>query len=171
VQEGGFLDVGELFQHHHLSVFRYLKRMTGSLERAEELTQEVFLRAIKTRSRDRAVGRERAWLFTIARNLFLNLRRDAGRRPEALPLDETRVPGGAGVTAERIGLEQALAKLPVTDREVFLLREVGGLGYDEISGICALTQDAVRSRIYRARLELREALRGATVPGPREGRR
>jgi len=165
------LQAGELFQRHHLSVFRYLKRMTGSRERAEELTQEVFLRVVRTRSRDTAAGRERAWLFTIARNLFLNVRRDAGRRPEALRLDETRVPGIADVVAERIGLEQALAKLPVTDREVFLLRELGGLGYDEISGICALTQDAVRSRIYRARLELREALRGTSVPSLREGRR
>lgn len=165
------MEAGDLFRQHHLSVFRYLKRMTGSRERAEELTQEVFLRVVKTRSRDRSAGHERAWLFTIARNLFLNLRRDAGRRPTAVPLDESRVPGRADVTAERIGIERALAELPVTHREVFLLREVDGLGYDEISGVCALTQDAVRSRIYRARLELREALRGSSVPSPREGRR
>jgi RNA polymerase sigma-70 factor (ECF subfamily) len=171
MQETRVLVAAELFQRHHLSIFRYLKRMTGSREQAEELTQEVFLRVVRTRSRDGAAGREKAWLFTIARNLLLNLWRDGRRRPETLPLDETLVPGHADVAAERIGLERALARLPVTDREVFLMRELGGLGYDEISGICSLTPDAVRSRIYRARLELREALRGTSVPSPREDRR
>jgi hypothetical protein len=51
-----------------------------------------------------------------------------------------------------------LALLDETDRDVFLMREVGGLSYDEIGSACDLSPDAVRSRIYRSRLELRETL-------------
>jgi len=57
-----------------------------------------------------------------------------------------------------LALKQALAGLPVLDRDVFLLREVGGLSRNEIATACELTPDAVRSRIHRARLALRDAL-------------
>lgn len=165
------MEAAELFQRHHLRLFRYLLRMTGSRERAEELTQEVFLRVVRTGPRDGTDGRETAWLFTIARNLLISLWRRGRSRPERLTLDETRLPGIENGAEDRIGLERALSRLTVADREVFLMRELGGLGYDEIAGICELTPAAVRSRIYRARVELREALRGTAVPGPREERR
>ena len=55
-------------------------------------------------------------------------------------------------------VNEALASLADVDRDVFLMREVAGLGYDEIATACGLTPDAVRSRIHRARLQLRERL-------------
>ncbi len=144
-----------LFQHHHLSVFRYLRRMTGSTEQAEDLTQEVFLRAVRALPSDPEL-RERAWLFRTARNLLLNQRRDDARKPFPGDLREAppQPPAGAGA----MELDQALAGIDGADREVFLMRELGGLGYEEISGICGLTPAAVRSRIYRARIALRAAL-------------
>jgi RNA polymerase sigma-70 factor, ECF subfamily len=57
-----------------------------------------------------------------------------------------------------LALKQALATLPDLDRDVFLLREVSGLTREEIATACELTVDAVRSRIHRARLELRAVL-------------
>ena len=161
----------ELFERYHLPIFRYLKRSTGSRERAEELTQEVFVRVMRAgKNRRPEPGRERAWLFTIARNLLLNLKRDAHRRPETLSLDEARSPAAHDASMDRVDLGNALSDLAAIDRDVFLMRELGGLGYDEISGICEISPDAVRSRIYRARLELREALRGSIAPAPREER-
>jgi RNA polymerase sigma factor (sigma-70 family) len=55
-------------------------------------------------------------------------------------------------------VNQALAALDVLDRDVFLMREVAGLGYREIAAACDLSEDAVRSRIHRTRHELREQL-------------
>ena len=55
-------------------------------------------------------------------------------------------------------MNEALATLPELDRDVFLMRELAGLGYDEIATPCDLTPDAVRSRIHRARLQLRANL-------------
>jgi RNA polymerase sigma-70 factor (ECF subfamily) len=55
-------------------------------------------------------------------------------------------------------VNEALASLPHLDRDVFLMREMAGLGYDEIAHACELTPDAVRSRIHRTRLQLRARL-------------
>ena len=57
-------------------------------------------------------------------------------------------------------LREALDQLNPVDRDVFLMREAGGLSYEEISFACQLTPDAVRSRLHRARLQLRGALKG-----------
>ena len=58
----------------------------------------------------------------------------------------------------RLDLQSALAGLPALERDAFLLREVGGLGYAEIAKACEISPDSVRSRIYRARLALRSTL-------------
>ena len=55
-------------------------------------------------------------------------------------------------------VNEALAALPALDRDVFLMREVAGLGYEEIAEACELTPDAVRSRIHRTRVQLRDQL-------------
>ena len=57
-----------------------------------------------------------------------------------------------------LAVNEALASLPALDRDVFLMREVAGLGYEEIAAACELTADAVRSRIHRTRLQLRDLL-------------
>jgi RNA polymerase sigma-70 factor (ECF subfamily) len=164
------LDGDVLFRRYHLPIFRFLKRMTGSRDRAEDLTQEVFVRVVRARKGPAPGAGERAWLFTIARNLLLNLKRDSRLRTETLSLDETRLPFGAETQPDAVVLQEALAGLPALDREVFLMREIGGLGYDEIAAVCEITPDAVRSRIYRARVGLRDALRvarwGSQEKGP-----
>jgi RNA polymerase sigma-70 factor (ECF subfamily) len=58
-------------------------------------------------------------------------------------------------------LREALDQLSPVDRDVFLMREAGGLSYEEISFACQLTPDAVRSRLHRARLQLRSVLKGS----------
>ena len=145
-----------LFQRHHLPLFRYLMRMTGSKELAEDLTQEVFVRVVRSNPVPERGGSEAAWLFHIARNLLLNRRRDEGRKPFIASAEE--IPAVVAGQGDALDLDRALASLQESDRDVFLMRELGGVGYDEIAGICGLTPDAVRSRIYRARTELRAFL-------------
>ena len=74
-----------------------------------------------------------------------------------------------------LAVTEALASLPDLDRDVFVMREVAGLGYDEISRACSLTPDGVRSRIHRARLQLRSLLAAPiatrrTIPMRHSGR-
>jgi RNA polymerase sigma factor (sigma-70 family) len=158
-------DAGDLFERYHLPLFRYVWRMTGRRDVAEDLTQEVFVRVLRGIARYEARDREQAWLFRIARNLLVDHHRRHGSRQRADGdghgvMREVQ-PGDApqGPMQElAVHLDESLRQLDDLDREVFLLREVGGLSYIDISSVCDLTTDAVRSRICRARSKLRIAM-------------
>ena len=148
-------DADVLFTAHREGIFRYLCRIVGR-EDALELTQEVFLRVTRTTVPQTDEGGRRAWLFRIARNLALNHVRDDRRRGETVEIaGDPAVPPTQTLA---LALREALDRLNPVDRDVFLMREVGGLSYDEISFACQLTADAVRSRLHRVRQQLRGAL-------------
>ena len=144
-----------LFEQHGVVVQRYFRRLTADAAEAEDLTQEVFLRVVRNTDRYENRERERAWVFRIARNVMI----DGRRRQSRSAVSDTRVePVTPAVQATRASVRQALANLPPEEREAFLLREIGGLAYDEIGHITNSSVAAVRSRIYRARLALRDML-------------
>jgi RNA polymerase sigma-70 factor (ECF subfamily) len=138
-------------------VFRYLYRASGQAEVAHDLTQDVFLRVSRTTVPRAVDGELGAWLFRIARNIVVDYRRQMGRRPAGAAADAQEA-GRSASQETTAAVNQALAALPELDRDVFLLREVAGLGYDDIANTCDLTPDAVRNRIHRARLALRRQL-------------
>jgi RNA polymerase sigma-70 factor (ECF subfamily) len=144
-----------LFAEYRQGVFRYLSRFVGHAETARDLTQDVFLRVTRSQVPETSVAGRKAWVFTIARNVALNHVRDRGRRPAVVALADSVRPPTQELTA---ALQQALGHLAEVDREVFLLREAAGLSYDEIAETCGLSIDAVRSRLHRAREQLRGAL-------------
>lgn len=147
----------ELFAAHRHGVFRYLCRTVGQADTAQDLTQEVFLRVARAGLPDRDPAGLRAWVFTIARNLALNHVRDGQRRAPQVTVADV-----AGPAVQELGtaIQRALGSLPQIDRDVFLLRESAGLSYGEIATACDLTVEAVRARLYRARIVLRAALDG-----------
>jgi RNA polymerase sigma-70 factor (ECF subfamily) len=143
-----------LFAAHHQKVFKYFCRAVGRGDTARDLTQDLFLRVCRSSVAPHGDGR--AWLFRIARNLVLDHHRNSARRPASAALTgEAARPAHQDVSA---AVNAALAELPTLDRDVFLMREVAGLGYEEIGEACELTPDAVRSRIHRARMQLRGQL-------------
>ncbi len=146
-----------LFHHHHVTIFRFLRRLTSDGALAEDLTQEVFLRAIRSLSTYDPQERDLAWLLRIARRLAMDRAKAARRRPVLLE-EEGSLPSAPPTQELSLALDQALARVPEAEREAFLLREVGGLGYEEIAAVTEVTPDAVRNRIYRARCSLRSAL-------------
>jgi RNA polymerase sigma-70 factor (ECF subfamily) len=148
----------ELFERHHLAMFRFLRRLSGRAEIAEDLTQEVFLRVVRRLDSYQERQQERAWLFRIARNVFFDRGRQAARAPGAAVVQDANVASVVAPQVTALALDQALACLAETERTAFLMREVGGLGYAEIAEVLETTPDAVRNRIHRARLALREAL-------------
>src|SRR5689334_25208035 len=119
-------DLEGLFVANHRGLYRYFYRAVGSAEVAQDLTQDVFVRM--TRAMARAHPKDtRAWMFGIARNLVLDYYRHKRRHPASLPLlDET---GRAASQDIELAVSQALAALAPVDRDVFLMRELGGLGY------------------------------------------
>ncbi len=143
-----------LFTAHRDGVFRYLCRIVGQGD-APDLTQEVFLRVARGTVPETTTDGERAWVYRIARNLALNHRRDTGRQPQTVELADASRPASQETS---LAMRQALERLAPLDRDVFLLREVAGLSYDEIAVSCDITPDAVRSRLHRARQQLRQVL-------------
>lgn len=151
--------VVELFERHHGAVYRYFRRLTGRREPAEDLTQELFVRVLQALPAYEPREREIAWLFRIARNLWIDQWRSAGTR-DPFGRDRPMADEVASPPTQffAVSLDEALAQVGDLDRDVFLLRELGGLSYTEIADVCELTPDAVRSRICRARSALREHL-------------
>ena len=148
----------ELFERHRSALRAYLRLATGSGDVAEDLAQDVYLRVVRGEATYQARGKERAWLFSIARHLVIDHFR---RQPTTtVPLAEI---GRPPVQMARVSLREALANLPGREREVFLLCEVGGLTYAEIAFATGSTPAAVRSAIHRARVQLRTE---AILPAP-----
>ena len=150
------VDPEVLFVANQPRLFRYFLRAVGQIETARDLTQDVFVRVSRAAVPQAPDGEVRAWLFRIARNLAL----DHHRRHQRQPVSETPPPEAMRLPSQEVdaAVNEALAALPDLDRDVFLMREMAGLGYDEIARACELTPDAVRSRIHRTRLQLRARL-------------
>lgn len=150
------VDPEVLFVANQPRLFRYFLRAVGQIETARDLTQDVFLRVTRAAIPQVSEGEVRAWLFRIARNLALDHRRR--QRPESSNITAVIEPARPASQEVDAAVNEALAALPDLDRDVFLMREMAGLGYDEIAHACELTPDAVRSRIHRTRLLLRARL-------------
>jgi len=171
-------DVERFCADHRDGVFRYLRRIVGGPETARDLTQEVFLRVSKAGLPEATDTGRRAWVFRIARNLALNHVRDDRRRPVVDVTVDRPTPGTQELG---LALRQAIDALPALERDVFLLRELVGLHYEEIASACDVTIEVVRARLHQARVALRASL-GASIDvraqrgvrcvsaGPRPGR-
>jgi RNA polymerase sigma-70 factor (ECF subfamily) len=149
-------DAESLYRENRDGLFRYFCRAVGDADRARDLTQDVFLRVSRSIIPAAPEAALKGWVFQIARNLALDHHRSGQRRPPAGPLTDIATRPASQETGAQVN--EALASLADIDRDVFLMREVAGLGYDEIATACGLTPDAVRSRIHRARLQLRDRL-------------
>lgn len=149
-------DAEALYLANRNRLFRYFCRAVGHAEDARELTQDVFVRVSRGVVPSGPEGAVRGWLFQIARNLALDHHRSGQRRPRLEVLTDTAVRPASQDTS--VAVNEALAALADVDRDVFLMREVAGLGYEEIASACGLTPDAVRNRIHRTRLQLRDRL-------------
>jgi RNA polymerase sigma-70 factor, ECF subfamily len=161
-------DAAELFHRHHLVVFRFLRRMTGSASVAEDLTQDVFLRVVRGIGEYEERSREVSWIFRIARNVLIDRHRAQAGAPASIELDDAMLAPMRPAQMLGVALDEALSRLGPEDREAFLMREVVGLGYRDIAEATGVTPDAVRMRIYRARAALRREL-GPSVHAAEKG--
>lgn len=150
-----------LFERHHREVYAYLCRMVHDRQWAEDLAQETFVRALKARGRLAQVENHRAWLYRIATNLALNTLQRR-RRFAWLPwraVDDRRAskPDLAEALSQRTAVEAALAALPPELRAPLLLYAHHGVSVAEVAEALNLSQGAVKTRLYRARIRFRQA--------------
>jgi RNA polymerase sigma-70 factor, ECF subfamily len=151
------------YQHR---VFGVALRMLGSRAEAEEAAQEVFLRAHRAIADFRGDAKLSTWLYAIASRLCMN-RLTSGERRLLREGEETlaRIPSGHASPADELerserdaALHRAIAELSDERRLVVVLRDLEGLSYEEIAAALDLELGTVRSRLHRARLDLKEKL-------------
>jgi RNA polymerase sigma-70 factor (ECF subfamily) len=145
-----------LLAEFYQPLFRYLCRAAGQADIARDLTQDVFLRASRVTAPPTSRTELQAWLFRIARNIVIDHHRRSRRTPDEVPAEQA--PHRPASQDVAVAVNAALATLADLDRDVFLMREVAGLGYEEIAKACEISAGGVRSRIHRARLQLRQQL-------------
>jgi RNA polymerase sigma-70 factor (ECF subfamily) len=158
-----FEDLVTAFQHR---VFGVALRMLGSRAEAEDVAQEVFLRAHRGLSAFRGDSKLSTWLYAIASRVCLTRLASAERRMVRDSEDVlARLPNGHADPATRLerqqleaALHRAISELGEDRRIVVVLRDVEGLSYEEIAEALDLELGTVRSRLHRARIELREKL-------------
>jgi RNA polymerase sigma-70 factor (ECF subfamily) len=152
-------DLTELFEQYYDSLVRMLYRRTGDRDRAEDLAQETFARAVAA-----PPNNPRPWLFAVALNLVREDGRRAlrqGRRLELLRSDDVAEDGPERdfERNERTdAVRAALASLNDRDREALLLK-AEGFNYDEIAATLGLSKGAIGTTLARARRRLVEAYR------------
>jgi RNA polymerase sigma-70 factor (ECF subfamily) len=168
-----------LLERHGGRVHGYLTRFFRDPEMAADLTQDVFLRVIASAGDFRGDSSFRTFLYRVVRNLCIDTMRSRRSRPDgrAISLDAPMggnddgprpmdsVSGNAPtgelrtLSGELSGaMEEALARLPAEQREVFLMREVEGLKFREIADVLDVNENTVKSRMHYAITSLRESL-------------
>jgi RNA polymerase sigma-70 factor (ECF subfamily) len=152
--------IEELFAQYHESLLRMLYRRTGDRDRAEDIAQEVFTRALAT-----PPDNPRPWLFAVALNLVRDDGRRAVRQGRRLQLLKAESPNSAPAPDDELEraeksarVRKALGELRDIDREVLLLK-AEGFDYDEIAATTGLAKGAIGTTIARARRRLVEAYR------------
>ncbi len=142
-------------------VFAVCVRMSGDRTRAEELTQDVFVRVWEKLPLFRAESAFSTWVHRLAVNVVLNARKAEGReraRREPDGEDVLEARGSSPHHGDRMDLEKAIATLPPGARRVFVLHDVEGYKHEEIAEMLGVTAGGSKAQLHRARMLLREAL-------------
>ena len=157
----------ELYRIHVNRVFALCVRMTNDRAAAEELTQDVFVRAWHKLSLFRGDSAFGTWLHRLAVNVVLNSRKSEGRDRKRFAGNdndeddepfEARLMAPAVTPGLSIDLEQAIGMLPPGARKVFVLHDVEGYKHEEIAEQLAITTGGSKAQLHRARMLLRKAL-------------
>jgi len=166
----------EIVQSYSRRIFNLAYRFTSSVEAAEDLTQEVFVRIYKTLDQyDPKQGNLANWLMRLARNLIIDDYRHRQRNPQNSMADTVdkhsfhlrAVGTSAQKEIERRELcsqvQEGIDKLPPDLRTCVILRDIEELTYREIVDLLAIPEGTVKSRINRGRIELAKVLRRMRV--------
>jgi len=173
-QNGDRNAFGELVRRHYQGVVMVVTRMCGDSGLAEDAAQEAFLRAWMNLPSYQPRSSLRNWLYRIAVNAALDMLR---RKPELALEDEDaqmvtdQAPGPETSLIEKEQsalLQNALLTLPEAARSVIVLREYGGLSYQEIANVLEVPIGTVMSRLNYARNRLRTILAGQLLKTEKE---
>ena len=169
-----------LYHAHKRRIYSLCLRMTGNTAEAEDLTQEAFLQVFRKIGTFRGEAAFSTWMHRLAVNLVLmKLRKkgvitssleepvesDSGEsRKREVGLDDTALTG----SVDRVALQRAIGELPAGYRTVFYLHDVEGYEHKEIAKMIGCSVGNSKSQLHKARLKLRDLLRGEAASGTEE---
>ncbi|WP_374680463.1 sigma-70 family RNA polymerase sigma factor [Hydrocarboniphaga effusa] len=164
-REGDVAAFRLLYGRHRGGVYRYLLRGCDQEDQAAELFQDVWANVVRSRERYEAKARFATWLYTLAHHRLIDHVRARKPATEALD-DDTPVAAPsqqqpdaqAEAASQRVRLLQELSRLPLEQRQAFLMKEEGGLSLEEIAQATGVGRETVKSRLRYALARLREAL-------------
>ncbi|MET8001528.1 RNA polymerase sigma factor [Nonomuraea glycinis] len=149
--------VTELVRAWHAPVWRYVRRMLDA-QRADDVTQEIWLAVIRGLPRLAEPGRFTPWLFTIARRAVADRLREEYGRDETVLGEEPPAGDAISGLVDRAELIAGLSGLPALEREVLVLFYLEDLSIEDCAEICAVPPGTIKSRLHRARRLLRDHL-------------
>ncbi|MFB0527049.1 MAG: RNA polymerase sigma factor [bacterium] len=175
-QKGDYPSFEELVKRYEKKIYNLAYRIMGNREDASDVLQETFLQAFKKLASFKGKARFSTWLYRIAVNICL-MKKRKGKRMETVSLDipiltkkedeikrELRDDWSESPLATleneevKKNLSKAIDSLPEEYRTVFLLRGLNGLSNEEVANVLKISLPAVKSRLHRARLFLRDKL-------------
>jgi RNA polymerase sigma-70 factor, ECF subfamily len=152
------MDVEAMYRTFGPSVLRRARALLGEEQAARDAMQEVFVRALRSRSEFRAEASPMTWLYRVTTNYCLNLMRDRARRTELLaqegppPQESPRAP-----VDERLTLRRLVASMPAELQEIAVYHYVDQMSHDEIAALTGMSRRTVGNRIEAFRSTARAA--------------
>ena len=154
-----------LVETYETSVYRLALRMCGNAHDAEEVAQEAFVAAWRGLPAFRGESKFSSWLYQLTTNAAIDFLRREKRHRAATPIEDEPEPVSPDTPQQaleesevRYALQQALDTLTPEHREIFLLRQMRQLSYEEIGWLLGLEPGTVKSRLSRAKKQLRQIL-------------
>jgi RNA polymerase sigma-70 factor, ECF subfamily len=169
---GSGVALERLLERHQARVYRFGLKMCGDPEDAKDVLQDTLLAMARGIRDFRGASSVSTWLYTVARSFCIKKRRKSQFAPaveqslesesarESTALTDTRPRPDDAVDAKQIehALQRAIGLLPADHREVLMLRDMEGLSAPEVAEVLGLSVPAVKSRLHRARLSVRESV-------------
>lgn len=155
----------ELVERWHPALWRYVRRVCGDADLAEEVLQEGWLRIFRGIDRLREPQRLNAWLYGVVRHTFIERLRRRYADPPSEPIADHLAESDDWHCDphELDRLRESLASLSMIDREAAVLFYLRELTLDEVASILGVPNGTVKSRLYRVRRQLRDRLRARGV--------
>ncbi len=164
------LPLEEAFQRYQPELLGALRCMLGNWDDAQDALQEAFVKCWQNRHQVPGINNLRAWIFRIALNTARDMRGTAwNRKRQSLPEEDKHMADGKASPDDQVAsneewelIRQTVQQLSPEEQEVFLLRQNGGLTYEEIAAALHIPVGTVKTRMRRALMHIRARIEGAT---------
>jgi len=167
VQAGETNQVGTLYERHKTSLFKYFYRCSNDQAVSEDMVQNVFIKVIRYKDQFKGTGEFTYWLFRIARNTWLDSIKKNDPMYRSIDLDSTQIEGSYSVQASHLmtqqdqkeRLKRALDMISPEKKDAIVMSRYHGMDYKTIAEISDCTENAIKSRVMRGIIEIKEIVK------------